>query len=135
MLAPSKRTRLVSKVFKHYPKSLKFSNTTVISLEKEGKKEGKKKKSLARVEIHVADLFLEEITENVIKSPKVWELWMAMLLSQRRDFWMQLEIIAIAACEPRNEVCLGAAGEFISCCRDGKAAGFPAISHLSIAEL
>lgn len=101
----------------------------------EGGKEGKKKESLARVEIHVADLFLEEITENVIKSPKVWELWMAMLLSQRRDFWMQLEIIAIAACEPRNEVCLGAAGEFISCCRDGKAAGFPAISHLSIAEL
>lgn len=67
----------------------------------------KKKKSLVGFEIHVADLFLEEITKNVIKSPRLWELWVATILSQKRDFWMQLETIAIAACEPRNAVCLG----------------------------
>lgn len=40
MLAPSKKTWLVSRVFKGYSKSLKFSNATVIGLEeKEGKKE------------------------------------------------------------------------------------------------
>lgn len=75
---------------------------------KVGKKGKKKKKAWLRHEkIHVADLFLEDITKNVIKSPKVWELWMAMLLSQKQDFWMQLETIAVAACEPRNKVCLG----------------------------
>lgn len=41
MLAPSRKTSLVSRVFKAYSKSLKFSNATVIGLEvKEGKKEG-----------------------------------------------------------------------------------------------
>lgn len=46
VLVPSKRSRLVSRVFKGYPKSLKFSNAIVIRLEenedvwrKEGRKE------------------------------------------------------------------------------------------------
>lgn len=62
---------------------------------------------------------------------------MAMFLSQKKNFWMQLETIAIAACEPRNKIkCVwGAAAEFISCCKDGKAAGSPAISPWGIAEL
>lgn len=42
MLVPSKKIRLVSRVFKGYSKSLKFSNTMVLSLEeKEKKKEGR----------------------------------------------------------------------------------------------